>query len=184
MRLSVLSALIVSTLTLAACESLSLDRPGQSTTPVVVDDSVSEDPALDSPVTDPGIAEEEPEGPANPELADNPGDGVIGAAVCISAAYYLADAELLSEDDALGYAEIWTSILDVIPAEVEERQDAVNDAYAAFFALDQQGDQDGTQGALAQYEEGGQCADPAVQRQFLARFGDPDLMDSRLQGAE
>lgn len=190
MRVYAFMALMLGAASIAGCESLPnpLDRSSAPVAdpvdvPVATQDDVTEpEPATD--ILDPEITGEEPEGAAEPELAANPGDGVIGAAVCISAAYYLADAELLSEEEATAYAEVWAGILDVIPADVEERQNAVNDAYAAFFALDQQGDQDGTAGALAQYDDGGQCGDPDVQRAFLLRYGDPDLMDFRLQETE
>ena len=141
---------------LSACGSLPVSLPGQNNTP--------EPPAVE-------VAERE-----------DPANGVAGAAMCIASAFYLADASIMAEDQAMAAAEIWTGILDVIPSTEAERQKAVDDSYAAFEGLDDRTDQGGLRAAGFQYSSEGTCRDQAFQRDFLDRFGDPGLMEQQLGG--
>ena len=149
---------------IAACASLPVSLPGQ--------ESVER--------AEPVVAEPEP--PVQAETVADPANGVAGAALCIASAFYLADSELMSEEQALTAAEVWTGILDVIPSTNEARQAAVDDAYAALEGLDDRTDQGGLRTATFNYSAEGTCADQASQRDFLARFGDPGLMEQQLGG--
>lgn len=149
------------TIILAGCESLPVDLPGRG--------GGSSTPATPAPAA---------------ATQEDPANGIAGASLCIASAFYLADAGVMDEAQAENGAEVWTSILDVIPATEDERQDGVDSAYAMLRGLDARGGEAGLSTAIDQYSEGGSCIDQQFQRNFIARFGDPDLMSRQLQGGQ
>ncbi|MEL6661461.1 MAG: hypothetical protein AAFR33_00565 [Pseudomonadota bacterium] len=156
---------------LAGCESLPLDLPGQDEragTATPTPDAAGAPSVSRSEVADP----------------DTESTGLAGAALCVSSAYYLADLGAIPEEQGVAYAERWTSILEVIPAnQPEARQQAVNDAYAVLEQLDADGSQSGFEIARGQMQ-GDTCTNTEFQREYLARWGDPELMSQRLEGAQ
>jgi hypothetical protein len=163
MRPTVATMLCAAGFALTACESLPVELPGRGG-----------GAATPAPVSQ----------PATPAAQPDSQTGIAGAALCISSAFYLADGGLMSAEDADYFAEVWTNILDVIPAEPGARQTAVDDSYAAFRTLDGRGENLGLKGARGFYAEDGICADEAFQRQYISRWGDPALIDARLQGGQ
>ncbi|MEO0467122.1 MAG: hypothetical protein AAF216_11325 [Pseudomonadota bacterium] len=163
MSLKRLGAGLIFAVALGACESLPVSLPGQGAEP-------------------PQPVVSQPAPPVETVEREDPQNGVAGASLCIASAFYLADAELMSEEQALSAAEVWTGILDVIPSEPQARQQAVNDAYGALEGLDQRTEEGGLQTAIDQYSENGTCVDQQFQRDFLLRFGDPALMEQQLGG--
>lgn len=153
----------MSALALAGCESLPMDLPGRSA-------------GTPAPTPAPQPAAETPR--------EDPANGIAGASLCIASAFYLSDAGVMDEAQAETGAEVWTSILNVIPATDEQRQEAVDSAFAALQGLDARQQDAGLQTALDQYSEGGTCVDQQFQRNFISRFGDPDLMERQLEGGQ
>ena len=111
--------------------------------------------------------------------------GLAGAAMCISSAYYLADLGAVPGEQAVAFAERWTSIIEVIPApKPGARQKAVDDSYTLLSQLDADGSNSGFEVARAQFEND-TCTDTEFQRDYLARWGDAELMGQRLnEGTE
>ncbi|MEL6568055.1 MAG: hypothetical protein AAFQ22_06515 [Pseudomonadota bacterium] len=151
---------------LGACETLPANFPG-------IGNGASEPtaPTQSAPTT------------SNPN-ADSQ-TGLAGAAMCISSAYYLADLGAVPEEQAVAYAERWTSIIEVIPAPTPgARQKAVDDSYTLLSQLDADGSNSGFEVARAQFEND-TCTNTEFQRDYLARWGDAELMGQRLnEGTE
>jgi len=157
-----------SALGLSACQSLPVDFPGRG------DDARPGSAAQRS--TTPPAPLEAPEQDSR--------NGVAGAALCASAAYYLADKGAMDAASASALGDVWVTILEVIPAKsADERQTAIDNAYAAFETMDRRGKSQGLEMAAATMDSSG-CTDPDFQRRYLARWGDPDLMEAMMQDSE
>jgi len=158
----------VSAFALAACEALPVDLPGvgagdrapaESRAPAVPASQGSQARPVDSP-------------------------GLAGAALCISSAYYLADLGAVPEEQGVAFAERWTSILEVVPASsADARQEAVDDSYQLLTQLDSDGSNAGFDLARLQFEND-TCTSTEFQRNYLRRWGDPDLMSERVGGGQ
>lgn len=120
-----------------------------------------------------GTAPAEMEAPAEPVRAD----GVEGAALCLAASEYVLAAGGVEAADQI--ANIWNSVLDVIPAEEARKTGAARDIYGHFANLDS-GETPGAglEAAMEVYE--GDCADADAQRAYLREWGDPELMARRI----